>query len=430
MAIGSKEVEIRPSMDVPRKSRAGIRRFRRIGMGAAILAVLGAVTVGLSRLDSASPAVDADLLWIGTVERGEFVRSVRGSGVLVPKDVWWIPAPAEGRVEVLHALPGEAVDPDTPILTLSNPALEQEVWSARFDLAMAESELMNQTAQLDTERLDREDTLIMVESELEVAVKKMERDAELFSAGLLSGAQLEISKAKVRELESRAQLAARQLTKLDEAREAKLSVQQSQVAQFKSLLAMREKKMNDMVVRSPEAGVVQQVLVEVGQQVTPTTSLAKVARPNTLKAELRVAETQAKDLVVGQKVTIDTRNGFIDGRLARIDPTVLDGSVTVDVELEGELPRGARPDLSVEGNIEIERLDDTLFVDRPVAARAQGQVELFKLDALQKTATRVKVRLGKSSVNTVQVIEGLQQGDRVILSDMSRWDHVDRVRLR
>lgn len=430
MAIGSEEVEIRPGMDVPRESRARIRLFRRIGAGAVVLAVLGAVTVGLSRLNSASPAVDADLLWIGTVERGEFVRSVRGSGVLVPRDVWWIPAPAEGRVEALHALPGQSVDPDTPILTLSNPALEQEVWSARLDLAMAESELMNQKAQLDTDRLDREDTLIIVESELKVTVRQMERDAELFSMGLLSGAELEISKAKVTELESRAQLAARRLSKLDEEREAKLAVEQAKVAQFKSLLAMREKKMNDMEVSSPEAGVVQQVLVEVGQQVTPTTSLAKVARPNTLKAELRVAETQTKDLLVGQKVTIDTRNGLIDGRLARIDPTVLDGSVTVEVELEGELPRGARPDLSVEGSIEIERLDDALFVDRPVAARAEGEIELFKLDALQETATRVKVRLGKSSVNTVQVIEGLQQGDRVILSDMSRWDHVDHIRLR
>lgn len=417
-------------MDVPRESRARIRLFRRMGAGAVLLAVVGAVSIGVSRLDSAAPAIDADLLWIGVVERGVFIRSVRGSGVLVPKDVWWIPAPAEGRVEALHVLPGESVEPYTPILTLSNPALDQEVWSARFDLAMAEAELMNQTALLDTDRLDREDALIMVEAELGVAVRRKNRDEELLSVGLLSGAELEISKAKVTELKARSKVARRQLSKHDEVREAKLSVQQSKVAQFKSLLETLEKKKNDMEVSSPEAGVVQQVLVEVGQQVTTTTSLAQVARPNTLKAELRIAETQTKDLVVGQKVSIDTRNGLIDGRLARIDPTVLEGSVTVEIELEGELPRGARPDLSVEGIIEIERLGDTLFVDRPVAARAEGQIELFKLDTLQETATRAMVRLGKSSVNTVQVIEGLREGDRVILSDMSRWDHVDRVRLR
>lgn len=418
------------SMDIPRSRPARARWLRRGGALIAVAITIGGITYGLLRLETAAPTVDSSLLWIGTVEHGEFVRTVRGSGVLVPKVEWWIPAPAEGRVEKIHLDPGEAVTAGEPIIVLGNPEVEQAVWSARQELAAADAELINRQAQLDTDRLDREDALVILEAELDVSKRTLERDTQLHEEGLLSQYLLDESAAKVAELQTRVELASRRIEKSAEAREAQLTALNAKAEQAKGQLAMREQQLENMHVSTDRAGILQQVLVEVGQQVTPSTSLAKVAQPGELDAELLVAESQMRDVVVGQSVEIDTRNGIVAGRVVRVDPTVLNGTVTVEVELLGDLPRGVRSDLSVEGAIELDRADNVSYIGRPVGARENASGELFKLDGKGEYAERMKVRFGKSSINSMEVLEGLAPGDRVILSDMSKWDHVDRVRLR
>jgi HlyD family secretion protein len=411
-------------MDVP---RTGLWRSLA---AVSVIAALAAATMGFSALKAAPPTVKEDLVWIGQVQRGEFVRQVRGNGTLVPKDEWWIPAPADGRVDRIHIQPGETVLPGTVILTLSNPALEREVLNAQWELKAAEAELENQKAQLETQRLDREEALVTLESELTVAKLALERDQKLYDDGIVSRHILNISEAKFEELTTRMKLAKRRLVKTAEATDARLSVQQATAEQLSGQLQLKEKLLHDLDITSKEAGILQQVLVEAGQQVTPATSLVKVARPDSLKAEIKIAETQMKDVVVGQSVSIDTRNGIIAAHVGRIDPAVLEGSVMVEVELDGELPKGARPDLSVEGVIEIERLNDVLYTGRPVSSREFGQVEIFKVARDTGIAEKTLVRLGRSSVNQVEIVEGLQEGDRVILSDMAKWADVDRIRLK
>ena len=418
------------AMDVPRKKAAWKRWLPRVLAVLVIAGGIGGVTYGLAQMETAAPVVDTNLLWIDDVHHGEFVRTVRGSGVLVPKVEWWIPAPAEGRVETIHLDPGEEVTPDSPIFELGNPAVEQAVWTARQELAAANAELTNREAQLDTDRLDREDALVILEAEHEVAKRTLERDTQLHSEGLLSQYLLDESAAKVDELETRVELAGRRLEKSADARKAQLEALVAKVEQAKGILAMREQELSDMRVTSARAGVLQQVLVEVGQQVTPSTSLAKVAQPDQLDAELQVAESQMRDVTVGQPVEIDTRNGLVDGRVARVDPTVLNGTVTVEVELLSELPRGMRSDLSVEGSIELDRADAVTYTGRPVGARENSNGQLFKLDGNGQYADRVAVRYGRSAINSMEILEGLSPGDRVILSDMTRWEHVDRIRLR
>ena len=417
-------------MDVPRRKAPWKKWASRVGVVAVIAALIGGVTYGLTQLETAAPTVDSGLLWIDDVQHGEFVRTVRGSGVLVPKVEWWIPAPTDGRVERIYLDPGDEVTPETPIFELGNPAVEQAVWTARQELAAANAELSNREAQLDTDRLDREDALVILKAEHEVAKRTLERDTQLHSEGLLSQYLLDESAAKVSELETRVELASRRLDKSAEARAAQLDALEAKVEQAKGVLEMREKQLADMRVTSDDGGILQQVLVEVGQQVTPSTSLAKVAQPGELDAELLVAESQMRDVAVGQLVEVDTRNGIVNGRVARVDPTVLNGTVTVEVELLSELPRGARSDLSVEGAIELERADGVTYVGRPVGAREHGTGQLFKIDSDGVYAERVAVRYGRSSINSMEVLEGLSPGDRVILSDMTKWDHVDRIRLR
>lgn len=418
------------NMDVPRASARRSRYVRRVLLLALVAVALAGVTVGFSRLKSAAPVVDEDLLWVGVVERGEFLRSVRGNGTLVPKVERWIPAPGEGRVERIHIQPGETVEAGQAILTLSNPVLERDVQDARWQLAAAEAELKNKAAQLEGQLLDREDAIVTIDAELTVAKLAADRDQQLLDEGILAQHQRDTSRAKHQELETRLALAHRRLDKTRQATQAELAVHEATVEQLRSLQALRKRQLADLNVSSSEAGVLQQLLVEEGQQVTPGTSLAKVARPDDLKAELRIPETQTRDIVLGQKVAIDTRNGIVQGRVVRIDPAVSEGSVTVEVELMGTLPRGARPDLSVEGTIEIERLDNVLFMDRPASGRENGRLELFRVDRSRNEAVRTMVHLGRSSVNAIEIVSGLEEGDRVVLSDMSKWNDVDLIRLK
>ena len=417
-------------MDIVRKDRP-LRRWIWRGLIAAVgVALLAGATVAISSLKRAAPVIDADTLWTGTVERGELLREVLGNGTLVPKEVRWIPAPNEGRVERILARPGEKVEAATVIIELSNPVLERDALDAQWQLAAVEAELRNLRAQLDSERLAGEEAVVTADGAHEVAKLAVERDQKLFDSGLLAQQNLSVSLALARELKTRHEFAERRLVTGKSAAEAQLASQEARVEQFQALIRLRQKQVDDLEVKAGAVGVVQQVLVEEGQQVTRATSLAKVVRPEELKAELKVSETQTRDIAVGQLVNVDTRNGVTPGHVVRIDPAVQNGTVLVEVALDGPLPKGARPDLSVQGTIEIERLANVLHTGRPVSARADTRIGLFKLEPGGRGAVRKPVLLGKMSVHAVQIIEGLEEGDRIILSDMSKWEHVDRIRLR
>ena len=417
-------------MDVARKGRGRQRWVQRVLVVVIAAALLTVTTVALSRLDRAAPVVEADTVWMAVVERGELVRQVRGNGTLVPEEVWWIPAPSEGRVVGIHLKPGEAVEPDTVLMDLGNPVLERDLLDAEWELNAAEAGLENLEADLSNRQLEQEEAMALVEGEGQVAKLQVDRDRRLFEEGLLAKHGLDVSLAKSGALQTRAELMRRRLEKMRQTVDAQLAVQQAKVEQFRALVALRRGQCEALHVKAGTAGALQQLLVEVGQPVTTATTLAKIGRPDELKAELLVSETQMRDVQVGQSVDIDTRNGVVQGRVARIDPAVVASTVTVEVTLEGALPKGARPDLSVEGVIEIERLADVLHVGRPVGARPETGISLFKLEPNGDLAVRTPVQLGRSSVNAIEVVRGLDAGDRVIVSDMSKWEAVDRVRLK
>jgi len=416
-------------MDIPREGQARKRMLRRTVYGAILLVAVVAVTFGLSRLEPAAPSVDRATVWIDQVKRGPMVRQVRGSGTLVPEVIRWIPAASSGRVERIHALPGTLVTPDTILLELSNPELELTAQEARSELEAAEAENTNLRVQLESQLLTQQAAVATVEAEAHQARLQAEADAALASEGLLADLTLKLSQVRASELTGRAAIEKKRLEIASEASDAQLAVQQARVNRLRATWNLRKSQVEALRVRAGTAGVLQQVPVDVGQQVTPGTNLARVAQPERLKAEIRVAETQARDVTLGQPVSVDTRNGIIAGRVSRIDPAVQNGTVTVDVALEGELPRGARPDLSVDGTIELERLDDVLYVGRPAFGQEQSTIGLFKLGADGEIAVRSQVHIGRSSVTTVEIVDGLSEGDKVILSDMSQWDGFDRVRL-
>jgi len=417
-------------MDKPKKKNTFKKRFGMAFVGLTLVASLVGITVGFSRLKQAPPSVEERLLWIEPVSQGEFVRNVRGNGTLVPKEEWWIPAPGEGQIESIHVLPGEEVLKDTVILTMYNPVLAKNVREAEWLLKAAEAEIKKLNAQLETQLLDREDTLVTIEAELEVAKMNTQRNQQLYDDGIMAKLELDTSEAKEKELALRVGLAERRMAHTKRSNKAQLAVQEATVEQLRTQLELRQEQLADLQVKSPTNGILQQMLVESGQQVTSATSLAKIAKPDTLKAEIKVAETQSQDLAIGLAVEIDTRNGVIPGKIQRIDPSVVDGSVLVEVELTGELPRSARPDLTVEGTIELERVSNVLFTGRPVQGREHGQISLFKLTQDGAYAEQVDVRIGRSSINVVEIVSGLQDGDQVVLSDMTKWQEAKRIKLK
>jgi HlyD family secretion protein len=417
-------------MDIARPSNARQKQLRRIGIVAiGILAVAG-VSFGLSRLRPAAPTVEAATLWPDTVKRGPMVRQVHGLGTLVPEDIRWIPATSQGRVERILLRPGTAVKSDSVILELSNPQLEQEVQDAELKVQSAEASLANLRVQVQNDLLQQKAVAAGIEADYNKARMQAEMNEALAKDQLVSELILRQSKLDAEQLAVRRDIAQEQLASRAEASRAQLAVQQSAVDQARAVLQLRKREKDELKVRAGLEGMLQLVPVDVGQQVAPGTNLARVANPGRLKAEVKVAETQAKDIQIGQPAQVDTRTGIVNGHVIRIDPSVQNGTRTVDVSLEGELPKGAVPDMSVDGTIELERLADVLYMGRPAFGQDQSTIGIFKVDQSGAEATRVQVTLGRTSVNTVEVVAGLQAGDKVILSDMSAWDAFDRVRLK
>jgi HlyD family secretion protein len=417
-------------MDIARPSNAKQKRIRQgLYAGVGLLAVV-LVSVGLSRLKPAAPTVERAVVWPDTVKRGPMLRQVRGLGTLTPEDIQWIPATTQARVDKIVLRPGTAVKANSVILELSNPQLEQELIDAQLKLQAAEAGLANLRVQLQNDLLATKATAASVEGDYSKAKMQAQMNEALAKDQLVSELVLKQSQVDADQLGVRSQIAKDQLaTKVDSTRE-QVAVQQSLVDQARSILQLKRQQKDELKVRAGLDGMLQLVPVEVGQQVAPGTNLARVANPARLKAEIKIAETQAKDIQLGQPASIDTRNGIVEGKVARIDPSVINGTRTVDVSLPDDLPKGAVPDLSVDGTIELERLNDVLYMGRPAFGQEQSVVGLFKISADGSSAERTQVKLGVSSVNTVEVLSGLKVGDQVILSDMSAYDAFDRIRLK
>ncbi len=418
-------------MDIPRsKNSKRARRFRTVAVVVACIAVASILTVALARLKPADPTVDNGSAWRGTVERGSMLRQVRGTGTLVPEEIRAVSAATDGQIEQRVVLPGTNVTPDTVIFVLSNPELQLELQDAQFKLKAADAELQRQTVQLKSEVLRQEADAAKVESDYKQAKMRADSDLDLAKKGLISPLNQKLSQVTAEELANRTRIEKERLRFASQSMEAQLSSQRAAVEQLRATLALKQQQVGDLSVRAGIAGVLQQVSAEVGQRVTAGTPLARVAEPSKLKAELKVPETQAKDVTIGLKASVDTRNGVVAGTVSRIDPAAQQGTVTIDVAFTEPLPAGARPDLTVDGTVEIERLTDVMYVNRPVNAQPQSTVGLFKIVEDGTAAVRVQVKLGRSSVNTIEVVDGLLPGDQVILSDMSAWDGYDRVRLK
>ncbi len=417
------------TMDISRPDLARKKKRRQTLYAATAVIVVAVVTLGVSRLEPAAPRVDRDTVYLDTVQRGPLIRQVRGTGTLVPEQIRWIPATTDGTVERIAIRPGALVAPDTVILELSNPELEQSALEARLNLEAAEARYGNRQVEVERELLNQRATLATTEAQLKTTRLQADADGQLFTQGLVSSLQLQQSQSAEQEYETRYALEQERLQMATDTVEAQLAVERAEVDRLRTLYELRRQQVADLHVRAGMPGVLQQVPLEEGQRVATGTNLARVGDPAVLKAELRIAETQAQDIQIGQSAAIDTRNGVIPGRVTRIDPAVENGTVTVDVALDGALPRGARPDLTVDGTIELERMDDILFVGRPVFGQEESVVSLFRVEADGTHASRMRVGLGRASVNTIEVLEGLQPGDRVVLSDMSTWDRFDRVRI-
>jgi HlyD family secretion protein len=419
-------------MDIQRPaSVAQAKKRRQYMFGAVGIIVIILVSVVLARLKPASPTVERATVWVDTVKRGPMVRQVRGLGTLVPVDEArrWVPASTQGRVEKIIMRPGVQVTPDTVVLELSDPNVQQALNDAEQQLRGGEADYNSLKARLDAERLNQRAAFAVVEAEFKNAQTEREMNEGLSKDGLVAPLVLKQSVVRAESAATRFKIEGERLKVNEASATAQLMSSQANIDQRRSNYNLRRSQVDQLRVRAGMHGVLEQVPVEVGQQVQPGTNLVRVADPTRLKAELRIAETQARDLTIGQIASVDTRNGFIPGKVIRIDPAAQNGTVTVDVALEGPLPRGARPDLSVDGTIELERLDNVLFVGRPAFGQEQSTVGLFKLDATGE-ATRAQVQLGRSSVNTIEVLGGLAEGDQVVLSDMSAWDQFERIRLR
>jgi HlyD family secretion protein len=417
-------------MDIQRPSNARAKKIRRIAYLAIALVSAAGVTYGVSRLRPAAPSVDKATIWTDEVKRGSMLREVRGIGTLVPEDIRWIPAQTDSRVDRIVIRPGATVQPNSIILELSNPELQHDVLDAEYQLRATEADYESLKVTLNSELLNQRSATAIVRSEYEQAKIQHQVDQKLFSEGVGSDVTEQLSRVKEQQLGIRLQLEEDRTKNIADSAKARLQAQQSHVDQQRVLYELKRSEADALHVRAGLQGVLQLVPVEVGQHVEPGTNLARVANPKQLKAEIKIPETQAKDVAIGQKATIDTRNGVVKGQVSRIDPSVQNGTVTVDIEFLEPLPLGSRPDLSIDGTIELENLRDVLYVGRPVHGQSESVVGLFKLVDEGSEAVRINVKLGKNSVNTVEILQGLQVGDKVILSDMSNWDRFDRVRLR
>ena len=416
-------------MDVPRQGAKKKKQIKKVLYGAVVIALVGTVTFAVSRLKPAAPSVDPNTLYKGTVTRGTFVRQVRGLGTLVPEEIRFVPALNAGRVEKRHLQQGAQVKADTVLVELSNPELEQAMADAESQFRASGANLTTLKAQLNKQIIDQDSTLFQVRSDYKKAKMQYEVNADLGKKGLKSDLEVKLSEIAASDLENKVKIEEQRLKANQEEVKARIAAEDERVRQLKEAVDLKRKQVESLKVRAGIDGVLQLLQVEVGQQVTVGQNIARVANPLRLKAELRIAETQAKDILPGQPVQVDTRNGIIDGSVARIDPTAQNGTVTVDVSLQGELPKGARSDMSVDGTIQLEKLDNVLYVNRPVHGQDNATIGLFKLTPDGKSATRVQVRLGRSSVSAIEILDGLKEGDVVILSDTSQWDNSPEIRL-
>ncbi len=415
-------------MHIARPDIAKQKRRKRILIGALVIAAVVAISVVLARLKPAAPTVERSLVWIDTVKRGPMVRQVRGLGTLVPEEIRWVAARTQGRVDKILLRPGAIVQPGSVILELANPDVEQACLTAESSLRAAEAQLSSQKMQLERQLLEAESAAARAKSDYETTRLQAEVNDELFKEGLLAPVKMKMSKVTADEAAHRHQIEQKKFVFAQESIKPQLAVHEAEVERLRAQARLRREERDALKVCASMSGVLSALPVEVGAQVQPGANLARVADPTKLKAEIRIAETQAKDIAIGQLAQIDTRNGIVEGRVARIDPAVQNGTVLVDVTIVNELPKGARPDLSVDGTIELERLDDIIFVGRPAFGQEKSTVGIFKLNEVGE-AIRTQVQLGRSSVNTIEILGGLQPGDRVILSDMSQWDANDCVRL-
>jgi RND family efflux transporter MFP subunit len=418
-------------MDISRPDIKKKKMQRQWIIAVCSVVALVAVAFFVMRLKPAAPEVDRATVWTDVVKRGPLLRQVRGPGTLVPREdkIRLIPSETEATVVRIRVLPGAKVQPDTILMDLVDPTLTQELLDAQLALKGAQADYINTRAKVESDLMDQKAAGATVNADYSQAQLQAKTDKSLFDLGVISGLTYSASKGKADELVTRDDLEKQRLTLNEKAIETQLAVQQTKVDQAKALLGLKQKQLDALSVRAGISGVLVELDHQVGEHVTAGTTLAKVVQPDQLKASLKIAETQARDIQIGQPSEIDTHNGVIDGKVMRIDPAVVNGTVTVDVELAGALPQGARPDLSVDGTIDLDRMADVLYVGRPAFGNENSTISLFKLSPDGKTAVRVPVKVGRASVNSIQVIEGLQEGDTVILSDMSRWDNTDKIRL-
>ena len=421
-------------MDIQRPDQSKAKRKKRLIMGAVAAVAVIAITVLLARLKPAVPSVDKNLVWTGEVKRGQMLRQVRGLGTLVPEDITWLAARTEGRVDKIVLRPGATVTPDSVILILTNPEVVRTANDADSKFKAAEAELDNLKFTIESSVLAQESTAAQAQADYEQAKLKAEVNDQLFKDGLVSALELRLSKVNADQAGTKNGIEQKRYAFIKDSTAPQLAVKQAEVERLRDEAKQRHDELDALTVRAGMNGVLQllgtaTVPVDVGTQVTPGTNLARVADPLRLKAEIRVAETQAKDILIGQLAEVDTRNGVVNGKVSRIDPSVQNGTVTVDIIFTGELPKGSRPDLSVDGTIELERLDNVVYVGRPAFGQENSQVGIFKLDEDKVYAARTQVKFGRSSVNTIEVVSGLQPGDWVILSDMSPYDANDRIKL-
>jgi HlyD family secretion protein len=418
-------------MDIARPEFKRQKRRRQVMLGGVAVVVVALATLGVSRLKPAAPSVERGTVWPDTVKRGSMLRQVRGLGSLIPsqESVRQIPAETEATVVRILVLPGSQVTASTILLEMSNPQTEQLALDAELQLKAAEAEYQSQRVTLESTLMNEKAGAATVNADYSQAQRQADTDKALYDLGVISGLAYKASKGKSDELTTRNDIETQRLVIGQKAIESQLAEQQAKVDQMRALAALKRKQLDALQVRAGIDGVLVDLPLQVGQHVMPGTMLAKVVQPNHLMAELKVSETQARDVQFGEPASIDTHNGIISGTVMRVDPAVQNGTVTVDVKLTGELPKGARPDLSVDGTIDLERLDNVLYVGRPAFGQENSTISLFKLDADGKEAVRVPVKVGRESVNSIQILEGLHEGDTVILSDMSRWDKTDRIRL-
>jgi HlyD family secretion protein len=419
------------AMDISRPDIKKKKVRRQLVLAGCGVAVLAAVALFVTRLKPAAPEVDRATVWTDVVKRGPLLRQVRGPGTLVPREdkIRLIPAETEATVVRIRVLPGAKVQPDTVLIDLVDPQLQQELLDAQLQLKSAQADYINTKAKVQSDLMDQKAVAATVGADHNQAKLQAATDKSLYDLGVISGLTYSASMGKADELTTRNDLEKERLTLNEKTIETQLAVQQTKVDQAKALLGLKQKQQDALSVRAGINGVLAELPHQVGEHVDTGTTLAKVVQLDQLKASLKIAETQARDIQIGQPAEIDTHNGVIDGKVMRIDPAVLNGTVTVDVELAGTLPQGARPDLSIDGTIDLDRMADVLYVGRPAFGNENSTISLFKLGMDGKTAVRVPVKVGRASVNSIQVLEGLQEGDTVILSDMSRWDNTDRIRL-